>query len=73
MKDIKHIRCDFHLVTWVIAQGWELGVLGGGGGVNNLNFLNMFMWHIKLKRVIRGPGYTEYVKFLGHNSLTIKF
>ena len=31
MKDIKHIRCDFHLVTWVIAQGWELGVLGGGG------------------------------------------
>ena len=29
MKDIKHIRQDFHLVTWVMPHGWDLGVLGG--------------------------------------------
>ena len=35
MKDIKHIRRDFHLVAWVMPQGWDLGVpwgVGGGGG-----------------------------------------
>ena len=26
MKDIKHIRRDFHSVVWVMPQGWELGV-----------------------------------------------
>ena len=40
MKDIKHIRRDFHSVPWVMPKG--LG-LGGAGG------LNMFMWLIKLK------------------------
>ena len=30
MKDIKHIRRDFHSVAWVMPQGWDLGVLGGG-------------------------------------------
>ena len=29
MKDIKHIRRDFHLVTWVMSQGWDLGVPWG--------------------------------------------
>ena len=24
MKDIKHIRWDFHLAAWVIPQGWDL-------------------------------------------------
>ena len=28
MKDIKHIRLDFHSVVWVMPQGWDLGVLG---------------------------------------------
>ena len=28
MKDIKHIRRDFHPVAWGIAQGRDLGVLG---------------------------------------------
>ena len=28
MKDIKHIRRGFHLVAWVMSQGWELGVMG---------------------------------------------
>ena len=26
MKDIKHIRQDFHLVAWVMPQGLDLGV-----------------------------------------------
>ena len=29
MKEIKHIRRDFHLVTWVMPQGSDLGVLWG--------------------------------------------
>ena len=24
MKDIKHIKQDFHSVTWVMPQGWDL-------------------------------------------------
>ena len=32
MKDIKHIRRDFHLVAWVMPQGLDLGVLWGFGG-----------------------------------------
>ena len=32
MKDIKHIRQDFHSVAWVMPQGWDLGVLWGVGG-----------------------------------------
>ena len=32
MKDIKHIRRDFHLAAWVMPQGWDLGVPWGGGG-----------------------------------------
>ena len=36
MKDIKHIRQDFHLAAWVMPQGWDLGGGGtvGGFGVN---------------------------------------
>ena len=33
MKDIKHIRQDFHLATWVMPQGWDLGVPWGVGEV----------------------------------------
>ena len=33
MKDIKHIRLDFHLAAWVMPQGWDLGVLRGVGGL----------------------------------------
>ena len=28
MKNIKHIRQDFHSVAWVMPQGWYFGVLG---------------------------------------------
>ena len=44
MKDIKHIRRDFHLAAWVMRQVWDLGVhwgeLGGGlgGGVKTFVF-----------------------------------
>ena len=31
MKDIKHIRQDFHLATSVLPQGWDLGYRGGLG------------------------------------------
>ena len=31
MKDIKHIRRDFHLAAWVMPQRWDLGVPWGGG------------------------------------------
>ena len=31
MKDIKHIRRDFHLVAWVMPQGSDLGVPWGVG------------------------------------------
>ena len=64
MKYIKHIRWDFHSNAWVMPQGWDfkcLGVLGGGGGGGGqkLNFLNIVMLHIKLKRDDSRPGYTE--------------
>ena len=29
IKDINHIRRDFHSVAWVMPQGWDLGVLWG--------------------------------------------
>ena len=32
MKDIKHIRWDFHLAAWVMPQGWDLGVPWRVGG-----------------------------------------
>ena len=33
LKDIKHIRRDFHSVAWVMPQGWNLGVPWGLGGL----------------------------------------
>ena len=36
LKDIKHIRGDFHSVAWVMPQGWDLGVPWGGWGVQKL-------------------------------------
>ena len=28
MKDTKHIRQEFHSVTWVMPQGWDFKALG---------------------------------------------
>ena len=38
MKDIKHIRRDFHLAAWVIPQGWDLGVPWGVVGSKKFFF-----------------------------------
>ena len=57
MKDITHIRHDFQAVAWVMPQGWDLGVQRG----QKLNFLNMVVWHIKLKGMISRPGYPKKV------------
>ena len=40
MKDIKHIRRDFHLAAWVMPQGWDLGVPSGVLGSKNFFFRN---------------------------------
>ena len=34
LKDIKHIRRDFHSVAWVMPQGGTLGYRGGWGSKN---------------------------------------
>ena len=38
LKDMKHIRRDFHSVAWVMPQVWDLGVPWGGWGVQKLFF-----------------------------------
>ena len=45
MKDTKHIRQNFHSVTWVTPQGWDFGGAGGAQGVKK-NFFTMVMWYI---------------------------
>ena len=53
MKDIKHIRRDFHSTAWAMPQGWDLGVLwgGGGGGVKMCFFLKFNLsWYVNYLR-----------------------
>ena len=50
IKDIKHIKQDFHSVAWVMLQMWDFGV-------KKLIFPNMDMVHIKLKGMM---SRTEY-------------
>ena len=38
MKDTKHIRRDFHSVTLIMPQGWDLGALGVPRGSKNIFF-----------------------------------
>ena len=40
-------------------QGLGLGSAGGGG--QKFNFLNMVMWHIKLKGMSSRPGFIEKI------------
>ena len=44
IKDIKHIKQDFHSIVLVMPQGW-----GTKGAQGSKYFSNMVMWHIKLK------------------------
>ena len=37
IKDRKQIEYNFHSVVGVMPQGWDLGVLGGGGGLKNIS------------------------------------
>ena len=37
MKDIKHIRRDFHLAALVMHQGWDLGYRWGLGGKKKIS------------------------------------
>ena len=55
MKDIKHIRRDFHSVAWVMPMGWTSGYRGGLSGQKNF-FLkfnqiwcvsNLHQWHMQ--------------------------
>ena len=32
IKDRKHIEQNFHSAAGIMFQGWDLGLLGGGGG-----------------------------------------
>ena len=50
-------------------KGFSSGCLGlapgvglGGAGRSIFSFLNMVMWHIKLKGVISRPGYTKKIR-----------
>ena len=40
LKDMKHIRRDYHSVTWVMPQGWDLGIPWGSWGPKTFFFLN---------------------------------
>ena len=37
MKDTKHIRWDFHSVTWFMPQRWDFGELGCPGGKKKIS------------------------------------
>ena len=68
MKDIKHIRRDFHSVAWVMPQGWDLGVPWGDGvqiffspKFNQIWCVSyLHEWHMQRHNFIRpypwGPG-----------------
>ena len=56
MKDIKHIRRNFHLAAWVMPQGWDLGVPWGVVGSKKFFFSkfnqiwcvsNFHEWHMQ--------------------------
>ena len=62
LKDIKHIRRDFHSIAWVMPQGWDLGVPWGVGGPKTffLKFNQIWcvsylhQWHMQL-HIFFGP------------------
>ena len=55
MKDIKHIKTGFSFSP--LGHAPVFGTWGAGG--QKFHFLNMVMWHIKLKGMSSRPGYIE--------------
>ena len=63
-KNVSEIQLDLvcELLTWIAhapAQFFGSPAPGAFWRVQKLNFLNMVMWHIKLKGMNSRPGYTE--------------
>ena len=52
IKDIKHIKWDFHLVTRVMPQGWDLG-----GGVQKVKLFEHGHVAYQIKGMISRTGY----------------
>ena len=63
LKDIKHIRRDFHSVAWVMPQGWDLGVPWWVGGPKTFfpKFNQIWCvsclheWHMQRHNFFRSP------------------
>ena len=63
LRDIKHIRRDFHSVAWVMPQGWDLGYRGGLGGpktffpkFNQIWCVScLHKWHMQRHNFFRSP------------------
>ena len=63
LKDIKHIRQDFHSDAWVMPQGWDLGVPWRVGGPKNFfpKFNQIWCvsclheWHMQRHNFFRSP------------------
>ena len=70
MKDIKHIRRDFHLAAWVMPQGWDLGVPWGvlGGQIflsPNLTRFGVWPWGgAKRSNIIKSEQQSQIQSFL---------
>ena len=65
MKDIKHIRWDFLLASWVMPHWWDLGVPWGVGEVKKHFFLkfnqilcvsNLDEWHMQQHHFVWVPA-----------------
>ena len=66
MKDIQHIKQNFHSSTWAMPQGWDLGALGVPRG-SKVFFSNMVMWHIQLTGIMRAEQNAIKIFTLGSN------
>ena len=53
MKDIKHIRRDFHFAAWVMPVGWDMGVPWGLGESKDISEIQSWCvsylreWHMQ--------------------------
>ena len=65
MKDIKHIRRDFHLAAWVMPQEWDLGVPWGVGGGQFFSPKFNQIWRVRYLH----ECHMQQHHFLGHRPL----